>query len=150
MTSSSYIQTVLGPISPAEAGVTMPHEHLLSDVTCLYVEPTTASDRFMSRQPISIDNLWWLRYHYNNHLDNLRLDDERVAIEEALLYGQLGGRTIVDATTIGESPDPLGLARISRATGLNIVAATGYYVAQSHPPSVNDMTVEEITRTGCD
>ena len=146
MTSSSYIQTVLGPISPAEAGVTMPHEHLLSDVTCLYVEPTTASDRFMSRQPITIDNLWWLRYHYNNHLDNLRLDDERVAIEEALLYGQLGGQTIVDATTIGESPDPLGLARISRATGLNIVAATGYYVAPSHPPNVNDMTVEEITR----
>ena len=146
MTSSSYIQTVLGPISPAGAGVTMPHEHLLSDVTCLYVEPTTASDRFMSRQPITIDNLWWLRYHYNNHLDNLRLDDERVAIEEALLYGQLGGQTIVDATTIGESPDPLGLARISRATGLNIVAATGYYVAPSHPPNVNDMTVEEITR----
>ena len=74
MTSSSYIQTVLGPISPAEAGVTMPHEHLLSEVTCLYVEPTTASDRFMSRQPITIDNLWWLRYHYNNHLDNLRQD----------------------------------------------------------------------------
>ena len=144
MTTSGYIQTVLGAIDPDEMGVTMPHEHLLVDVSPLYVEPTTSSDKFMSRQPITIENLWWMRYHYNNHLDNLRLDDEQVAIEEALLYKREGGRTIVDATTIGEAPDPLGLARISRVTGLHVVAATGYYVASSHPPEVADMSEDDI------
>ena len=145
MTQAGMVQTVLGPVSPRALGVTMPHEHLLSDVTSLYVEPTTASDMYMSRQPITIENLWWLRYHYNNHLDNLRLDDEETAVAEAMLYKQAGGDTIVDATTIGEAPDPLGLARISRATGLNVVAATGWYVALSHPPEVALMSEDDMT-----
>ncbi len=144
MTTSGYIQTVLGAIDPDEMGVTMPHEHLLADVTCLYVEPTTASDKFMSRQPITMENLWWLRYHNNNHMDNLYIDDEQTAIEEALIYKREGGHTIVDATTIGEAPDPLGLARISRATGLHVIAATGYYVASSHPPEVAAMSVDDM------
>ncbi len=145
MTQAGMVQTVIGPVTPQALGVTMPHEHLLSDVTSLYVEPTTASDMYMSRQPITIENLWWLRYHYNNHLDNLRLDDEETAVAEAMLYKQAGGHTIVDATTIGEAPDPLGLARISRATGLNVVAATGWYVALSHPPEVARMSEDDMT-----
>ena len=35
MTTSGYIQTVLGAIDPDEMGVTMPHEHLLADVSLL-------------------------------------------------------------------------------------------------------------------
>ena len=32
----------------------------------------------------------------------------------------VGGKTIVDATSMGIGRDPLGLARIARATGLSI------------------------------
>ena len=79
--------------------------------------------------------------------------DEDTAVSEALLYKKAGGRTIVDATTIGIGRDPLALARIARATGLNIVMGAGYYVDAVHPQEMDELTdtdianqmVEEIT-----
>jgi phosphotriesterase-related protein len=70
------------------------------------------------------------------------------------LYKRAGGGTIVDATTLGIGRDPLGLARIARATGLNIVMGAGYYVDAAHPKSMDGMAesdlaeqmIEELTR----
>ena len=142
----SYVQTVLGPVAPDQLGVTMMHEHLLADATVLYEEPATAGDKFMSRQPITIETLNWLRYHYTNHLDNLQQGDVDVAIDEAMMFKREGGGAIVDCSVTGMSPDPEGLARISMATGLHVVAATGFYIQPSHPDTVSTMSEEELAQ----
>ncbi|GAI15922.1 unnamed protein product, partial [marine sediment metagenome] len=87
----------------------------------------------------------WARLHTKFHPANRRLRDEQLAIKEALLYKRAGGDTIVELIPIGLGRDPLGLARISRATGLNVVMGTGYYTAETHPPELATKTEEEIT-----
>jgi phosphotriesterase-related protein len=138
-------QTVLGPV-PAEAlGVTLTHEHLLVDISCAFIEPTAATEKRMAYEPVSLENLWWVRYHWANNLDNQKLLDEPTAVAEATRYKLAGGHTIVDATSIGLARDPTGLARIARATGLHIIMGAGYYVAAAHPPDMDYKTEDEIT-----
>ena len=48
------------------------------------------------------------------------------------------------ASVTGMSPDPEGLARISLATGLHVVAATGFYIQPSHPTVVSTMSEEDL------
>jgi phosphotriesterase-related protein len=50
-----------------------------------------------------------------------------VAADEILLFKHAGGRTVVDPTPRTLARDPLALARIARATGLNVVMGAGYY-----------------------
>ena len=52
---------------------------------------------------------------------------------------------MVDTTCVGLKRDPIALARISRATGINIVMGSGYYVAVSQPADMDDKSVDEIT-----
>jgi len=139
------VQTVLGIIDADCLGVTLPHEHLLLDVPHMFVEPTEASERKLAHQPITLENLYWVRLNRSNNLDNLKLTDEQLAIKEALLYKWAGGDTIVELSIRGMARDPLGLARLSRATGLNVIMGSGYYIEASHPPELVTMTEEEIT-----
>ncbi|MSP88253.1 MAG: aryldialkylphosphatase [Alphaproteobacteria bacterium] len=138
------VQTVLGPVPPAALGVTMIHEHLLIDLTCLFSEPTSERERALARQPVQMSNLSWIRRFWNSNLDNLRLDDEASMVEEARQYRADGGATIVEVSNVGLGRDPIGLQRIARAVSLNIVMGCGYYVAPSHPPDMDDRTVEQI------
>ncbi|GAI50177.1 unnamed protein product, partial [marine sediment metagenome] len=48
------VQTVLGIIDGDSLGVTLPHEHLLSDLTAYFVEPTEASQRKLAHEPVSL------------------------------------------------------------------------------------------------
>jgi phosphotriesterase-related protein len=138
------VQTVLGLIDAESLGITMAHEHVLCDVSAYFVEPTEASERKLAHEPIRMDNLCWVRNHCSSHLDDMKLTDEQVAIKEVMLLKMAGGNTIVDMTCIGLHRDPLGLCRVSRATGVNIVMGAGYYVALSHPPELADMSEEKI------
>jgi phosphotriesterase-related protein len=140
------LQTVLGPLASADAGITLPHEHLLIDFKVMFVEPDAATDKARAWEPVSLGNLGWVRQHFNSNLDNLRLLDERVARDEILLFRHAGGRTVVDPTPRSLSRDPAALARIARATGLNVVMGAGYYVAASHPPDMQARTVDEVAR----
>ena len=145
------VQTVLGIIDADSLGVTLPHEHLLGDATFWFVEPTEASEKRLAHQPITLENVHWVRLHPSNHLDNNKMD-EKLAIKEVLLYKQAGGNTIVELSNNCRTRqptdldrDPLGLARIARATGLNVVMGSGYYIGFSQPPELATMTEEEIT-----
>ena len=141
---SGMAQTVLGPVSPDALGPTTTHEHLLIDFTVMFHPPAEASERSKAFQPVTLENLGWVRYDLFRNKDNLELLDEETAIAEALLYKRAGGGTIVDATTIGIGRDPLALARIARATGLNIVMGAGYYVDAAHPAGMNEKTEADI------
>jgi len=139
-------QTVLGPIAGEAMGITLPHEHLLIDFEVMFREPASGAERGLSRQPVSLANLGWVRHHFSSNLDNLQLLDETVARDEALLFKHAGGQTFVDPTNRGLARDPLALARVARATGLNIIMGSGYYVAAAHPPGMDARTVDDIAR----
>jgi phosphotriesterase-related protein len=142
--------TVLGAVDGAALGVTLPHEHLLIDFAVMFREPAAASEKGLAYQAVSLSNVGWVRQNFNANLDNLRLLDEQTARDEIMLFRHAGGQTVVDPTNVSLSRDPLALARISRATGLNIVMGAGYYVAAAHPADMDrrseDAIVREIVR----
>jgi phosphotriesterase-related protein len=138
--------TVLGAVDADTMGVTLPHEHLLIDFAVMFSEPRAASDKALAQQPVSLANLGWVRQHFNANLDNLRLLDEQTAIDEIMLFRRAGGQTVIDPTNVSLSRDPLALARISRASGLNIVMGAGYYVAAAHPADMDRRSEDFIVR----
>jgi len=138
--------TVLGAVDADTMGVTLPHEHLLIDFAVMFKEPAAASDRGLAYQPVTLSNVGWVRQNFNANLDNLRLLDEQTAQDEIMLFKRAGGQTVVDPTNASLSRDPLALARISRATGLNIVMGAGYYVAAAHPTDMNERSEDSLVR----
>jgi phosphotriesterase-related protein len=112
----------------------------------MFKEPANGSERGLARQPVSLANLGWVRHNFSSSLDNLQLLDEAVARDEALLFKHAGGQTLVDPTNRGLARDPLALARIARATGLNVIMGSGYYVAAAHPPDMDTRRTDDIAR----
>ena len=135
-------QTVLGPISVDELGITLCHEHCLFDGTCDFVEPKEKAARKIANEPLSFKNVSYIRYGRFNR-DDMQLTDENQAINELLPFKQAGGRTIVDATNVNLGRDPLALKRISLATGLNIVMGSGYYTEKGQDLDLMEKRTEE-------
>jgi phosphotriesterase-related protein len=141
------VQTVLGSIAPEDLGVTLTHEHLLIDLSCIFVEPEEAAEKYNAYQPLTLQNVGWLRMNNERNLDNLQLPDEETAIAETLLFKHHGGQTIVEVTPKVVGHDPSALARIARATELNIVMGTAYYISETHPTEMDGWTVDSIADT---
>ena len=138
------IQTVLGPIDPQGLGITMTHEHLLIDLSWFYTPTEGASAKEFYEKPVSLETLSQICHYAMRNADDGRLLDIPTAMEEISLYFQHGGNSVIDATSIGIARDPIGLARISRATGVNVIMGSSYYVAASHPPDMARRDEEEI------
>jgi phosphotriesterase-related protein len=136
------IQTVLGPINPGELGATLCHEHVLWDASFMFEEP---DEMGLAHEPVKIENLEWLKRHGIGSVDNLRLLDEDVAIDEVLRFKRAGGGTLVDMGNNGLCRDSEGLARVSRAADVHIVMGSGYYVGGSHPEEIGRQSVEDLT-----
>ena len=140
------MQTVLGPIEPRELGITLAHEHLLIDLSCYWAEPPEASTRAYVDRPVTIDmvgRMGWLWHVARANLQNFDMNETLGEVKDFVLAG---GNSIVDTTSIGLARDPLALARISRATGLNIVMGAGYYVPPAHPKDIDDLSEDELCR----
>jgi len=137
-------QTVLGPVAGDQLGFVLPHEHLVFDGSSIFAEPSASSDRAMAHAPLGWDVLSWLRYHPYENLENVRMLDEDEAAGELALFRNAGGGTLVDVTVPGIGRDPEALARLSRATGVNIVMGTGLYTEPSLAKRYRDMTVDEM------
>jgi len=104
------ILTVRGPVAPEELGTTLVHEHVLVDfIGARQVDPSRydADEVFAAALP---------------HL---------VAVRER------GCRSLFEATPAYLGRDPSLLARLSEASGLNLVTNTGYYGAaeDKHVPA---------------
>jgi predicted metal-dependent phosphotriesterase family hydrolase len=110
------IMTVLGPIADHALGVTQTHEHLLIN---LYGTVTV--------------------WNYS------AFDDVNLAIDEIAAFKSAGGRSIVETTTIGIGRDPVGLRRISEASGVNIVMGAGWYREQVYPDYVARRSTSELS-----
>lgn len=92
------IMTVTGWISPEQLGFCQCHEHLMLD----------------KGVPYEID-------------PNMCMDDLSKSTDEASRLKQMGGSTVIDAQPAGCGRNAEGLVQISKASGLNIIASTGFH-----------------------
>jgi phosphotriesterase-related protein len=143
---SGKIMTVLGQIPVEALGITLMHEHILLDASSWWKRPCCGSDIGLAERPIDVSMLGDLRMNPFLNRDNCQLVDVDAAIEELMLFVELGGRTVVDPTNLGIGRDPSALQRISRRTGLNIVMGAGFYLEPAHPDYVRRMSVEDVAR----
>jgi len=102
--SEYNFETVLGTITEKEMGHTQPHEHV-------YIVGTI--DQIRCRD-ICINNF-------------------PASMEELKLYRNAGGSTVVDANPLATGRDALALKDLSRLTGVNIIACTGYHIPKFYP-----------------
>ena len=67
---------------------------------------------------------------------------EADVVHDATMFRRGGGRAIVECSITGiRAPHhEAGLVRLSAATGLHVVMGTGYYLARTHPPGMDDRT----------
>ena len=99
--ANRVVRTVMGDVRPSELGPTYVHEHLIID------------SRLVAAA--------WPEIH---------LDSEDVAIEELTGCYAVGVRAMVDAMPAGAGRDAVRLARVSAATGVHIIAATGLHTVK--------------------
>jgi len=126
------VQTVLGLIDGKELGLTLPHEHLLLDLTVRFkLADESVTAKAMAEKPMTLDMAGWIRFHLFENRDNLVLNDEALTIKEITRFKLVGGKSVVDVTNWGIGQDPHAMTRIARATGLNIIMGTGYYTMDS-------------------
>jgi len=138
------VQTVLGLIDGSQLGIALPHEHFFIDSRCYMAEPTDPEEKKLAHQKITLENLWYARSHNLTSEDNLLLDDEALAIREVMYFKEAGGSTIVDLTCISNGRNPTRLVKVAKATGLNVIMGTAYYVARSYTAEIHvDSRTEE-------
>jgi len=140
----SKIQTVTGAIDSAQLGLTLTHEHILNDVLSWWHAPLDDSPRAreLVDEKVSMENLWELRHDPFVNKDNCTMTDRALATKELQRFVAQGGKSIIETSADGNGRDPEGLAEISRATGLNIIMGTGYYLDASQPAE-NDAKSEQ-------
>src|SRR5213075_556914 len=110
------------------------------------IKPEETTRRAKFHEPLSIGLLGYIRYTGLPNLDNAGLRDMTTSIEEASLFKQAGGGTIVDVTNIGLGRDPRALVTVARATGLNIVMGCSYYVDAAHPKDMSARTEDDVVK----
>ncbi len=140
------VMTVLGPVASADLGVTLTHEHILNDVSSWWhLSSSTGLDpeEFAAR-PVTPDILWDLKHDPFGNRDNCRLDDVETAVEEVARYAVLGGQSIIETTGLGMGRDLAGLREVSRRTGVQIVAGTGFYLEAAQPAALAGLSEDEL------
>ena len=100
----SCITTVSGDIKAENLGFCQSHEHL-----------------FIAKGH---------SFHIN---PDICINDEEKSIQEARLYKKAGGDAVVDAQPIGTGRDAAALERISRESGVHIIASTGFHKLLFYP-----------------
>jgi phosphotriesterase-related protein len=141
---SGKVQTVLGAIPVEEMGITLMHEHIFLDASSWWQEPASANRKHLAYQPVHMRILGELRMDPFVNLDNCKLLSFEEAVEELMLFHDLGGATVVEVTNNDIGRDPQALQRVSRRTGLNIICGVGHYLEAAQPKSLAAKTEQEI------
>lgn len=141
---SGHVMTVAGPIMVESLGLTLTHEHILSDFGSNGPEPQEASRKHLFHRPLSIEILGAVRSLPMSNRDNQRLTDIDLAASEVGRFAHLGGRSMVELTLDGAGRDPMGLQHVSRRAGVNIIMGAGHYIEAAHPSRVKSMSEDDI------
>ncbi len=139
-----WVNTVRGPVSVDDLGVTLTHEHLICDWAQRAGEPEGAAERELWFAPVTASINWLLVESPGCCKDDLGLHDPDGVIDELGHFTAAGGQTVVDCTTSEIGRDPLGLRDISERAGLNIVMGSGWYVHPYHDESKADASADEL------
>lgn len=142
----SLIQSVTGPVDSADLGVCLSHEHVVNDVRSWWA-PTTqkgVDPEWFRDETVSERILWELRNDPFGNLDNCHMDDLDLAIEELSRYRTLGGVSVLEATSVSIGRSLPALKKASEATGLTIIAGTGFYLDSSMPDEVKAMSADAM------
>ena len=113
------IQTVNGPISVKELGVTMCHEHLAVD---------------LSRVRKDQDS---------------NFDDRELICDEIEKMKAFGVQSIIEVSCNDMGRDVKTLRWYSNTCGIHIVASTGYYLEEYHSDFVRNSSPEELSEVFC-
>ncbi|WP_418232198.1 phosphotriesterase family protein [Butyricicoccus sp.] len=79
----------------------------------------------------------------------LRIDDEARSLRELQAYRAAGGAAILDAQPVGAGRDIRALARLSRSSGVHIIAVTGYHMPMFYAPDHRIFTDDEAALREC-
>jgi phosphotriesterase-related protein len=145
--NSYKAQSVLGTVDSDALGITLPHEHIFADARSnFFFEPANPAEKALAKAPVTLENLSWVRANALSNLDCLKSPDESILAQELLTYKKAGGSTIVDVSTKPVGGDnPIGLQRLARVTGLNIIMGTGYYMGLLYSPEVAALTEKQLS-----
>lgn len=141
--SEVTVQTVLGPISSGDLGITLMHEHLFQDLREAVHPARTQLGLEIAKMPVSADNAWLLREDPYISPDNCQLNDEEITCEELAILVNAGGRTIIDNST-GPGRDPEALRRVAKKTGLNVIMGSGWCFAHGNDDSLSSRAPESL------
>lgn len=142
MKEVEFVRTVLADIGKDKVGFTLPHEHLQCTQLCVFSDPISDEQRILAHETVTKENATIVRENPLSNLDNIYLPGGSLVEEELRKFVRLGGKTIVDLTTIGLGRNIHEIVRLSQVTGLNVIAGTGYYIAASHPLEVTERNEE--------
>lgn len=138
------VQTVTGPVSVDQLGVTLMHEHLFLDNSTMWERPASPALAALSEKPLSLEMIGELRYQPFFNRDNLRLADVEECSQEVGLFRDLGGRTIVELTSAWNGRDPVKLREVAARAGVNVIMSSGYYLEDTYPPELKTMDVDAL------
>ncbi len=114
------VNTVLGPLHPAEIGVCSLHEHLLWS-----------------------DPGWEFSPQAHEVFDAPRVFEK--VYNDLVDFKRAGGRTIVDCSGIGLGRDPELYASWSRYSGVNVVCCTGFWAKDKILPYFAERDLDYMT-----
>lgn len=100
------IETVLGPIDPAQLGPTDCHDHLF----------------IREAEPVRLE-------------PDFLLDDVDAAVEEAHSVVDAGGAALLDCMPLGVGRHADGLVEVAKRTGLTVLAVTGFHRDAFYDPA---------------
>jgi phosphotriesterase-related protein len=132
--------TVDGPVTGDELGFVLPHEHLTIDTTDMNV----IAGPHPPGSKITMDKIGQIRRWPRSIAENALLDDDAAVIRDLKQFASVGGRTLVDVTPIGMGRDFARYRAMADASGVNIIASTGYYLSYGHRGRVAGRAVSEL------
>jgi len=112
------VNTVLGPIATEDLGIVAMHEHI-----------------GFGLPGCDLDTQWWKKPE----------EAFEVTVQKLRRFREHGGKTFVDCTGIGNGRDVEYFQVISRKTGVQIVAVTGFVASDSALPYFRGKSVEYLT-----
>ena len=140
------IITVNSEIKKEDLGITLPHEHLFSDISFCYKSAEEIDRKELGKQKVGLNNLYLVRRNPYIIKDNLILFGEDLITFEVLVFKKAGGNTIVDQTNIGIGRSPIAIRNISNITGINIVMGCGYYMNSTLPDYILKKSESDLVK----
>jgi phosphotriesterase-related protein len=132
--------TIGGTVGRDDFGFVLPHEHLTIDTSDLRV----SEGEYPQDAKLSLENLSQVRRWPRSLVDNAIMDDDTAVVRDLRRYVRAGGQTIVDLTPIGMGRDFARYRDIAAQAGVQVIAATGYYLSYGHRGRVAGRSAGEL------